>query len=313
MEHRFDKVYKQRPRRHARPVLIAGTGVARTSNKPIPGGRLHVSETSKTAGNALSVLNCFSRAEPVHTASGLARRLKLTRTSVIRLLATLENFGYIEKCPDAIGYRIGLRAFEVGTLFLAANPLTSVLARALDKLVEKTQCTAYLAILDKDDVVMLNYREGTLPIRFVWQVGDRLPLHTTAMGKAMLACLSSKEIDHHLGRRKTLRGLTENSIRTRAQLDADVGKTRERGWGLAREESHQGLTAVGSAILDKAGHPIAAISVSFLDYPPNLKRVNQLATIVTAVAREVSNKIAEYGNYNAGLDRVQWERAARDA
>lgn len=272
-----------------------------------------MSETSKTAGNALSVLNCFSRAEPVHTASGLTRRLKLTRTSVIRLLATLESFGYIEKCADAVGYRIGLRAFEVGSLFLAANPLSSVLARALDELVEKTQCTAYLAVLDKDDVVMLNYREGTLPIRFVWQVGDRLPVHTTAMGKAMLACMSSEEIDRHLGRGKTLRVLTEKSIRTRPQLDADIAKTRERGWGLAREESHQGLTAVGSPILDNANHPIAAISVSFLDYPPNPKRLNQLAAVVMAVAAEVSNKVAEYGNYNKGLGRQQWERAARAA
>jgi len=272
-----------------------------------------VSETSKTVANALSVLSCFSRSEPVLTASELTRRLKLTRTSVIRLLATLERFGYIEKSPEAVGYRIGLRAFEVGTLFLAANPLASVLARALDELVEKTQCTAYLGVLDKDDVIILNYREGTLPIRFIWQVGDRLPVHTTALGKAMLACMSSEEIDHHLGRGITLRGLTEGSIRKRSQLDTHIAKARERGWGLAREESHPGLTAVGSAILDKANHPIAAISVSFFDYPPNPKRLNQLASVVMAVAEEVSNKIAEYGNYGASLTRQPWETAARRA
>ena len=70
-----------------------------------------MSETSKTVSNALSVLSCFSRSEPVLTASELARRLKLARTIVIRLLATLERFGYIEKSPEAVGYRIGLRAF----------------------------------------------------------------------------------------------------------------------------------------------------------------------------------------------------------
>ena len=272
-----------------------------------------MSETSKTVANALSVLSCFSRSEPVLTASELTRRLKLARTSVIRLLATLEGFGFVEKCPEAVGYRIGLRAFEVGTLFLAANPLSSVLTRALDELVEKTQCTAYLAVLDKDDVIILNYREGTLPIRFVWQVGDRLPLHTTAMGKAMLACLSSEQVDRHLGRGKTLRALTEKSIRTRAQLDAEVARTRERGWGLAREESHQGLTAVGSAILDKANRPIAAISVSFLDYPPNPKRVDQLASVVMAVAEDVSGKISEYGSYGASLGRQSAEPVARRA
>jgi DNA-binding IclR family transcriptional regulator len=272
-----------------------------------------VSETSKTVTNALNVLSCFSRSDPVLTASELTRRLKLARTSVIRLLATLEGFGFIEKSPEAVGYRIGLRAFEVGTLFLAANPLSSVLNRALEDLVGKTQCTAYLAVLDKDDVIILNYREGSLPIRFIWQVGDRLPLNTTAMGKAMLACMSSEEIDRQLGRSKTLRGLTEKSIRTRSQLDADIGKTRERGWGLAREESHPGLTAVGSAILDKARRPIAAISVSFLDYPPNPKRLNQLAAVVMAVADDVSRKVAEYGNYGASLARQPLQSASRGA
>lgn len=260
-----------------------------------------MSESSKTVKNALTLLNCFSRSQPVLTASELTRQLKLARTSVIRLLVTLEACGFVEKHPEGIGYRIGLRAFEIGTLFLAANPLSFLLMRALDELVEKTQCTAYFAILDKDDIVILNYREGTLPIRFIWQVGDRLPLQTTALGKAMLAHMSSSEIDRHLGNGQALRGLTDKSIRTRAALDEDIATTRERGWGLAREESHAGLTAVGSAILDDAGHPIAAISISCLDYPPNPKRLNEFATVVQNTARDVSRKIGEYRNYGSGL------------
>lgn len=272
-----------------------------------------MAESSKTVKNALSLLNCFSRSQPVLTASELTRQLKLARTSVIRLLVTLETSGFIEKHPEGTGYRIGLRAFEIGTLFLVANPLSHLLVRALDELVEKTQCTAYFAILDQDDIVILNYREGVLPIRFIWQVGDRLPLHTTALGKAMLAHMSAEEIDRHLGKGKTLRGLTEKSIRTRAEFDDDIEKTRERGWGLARQESHAGLTAVGSAILDDAGHPIAAISISCLDYPPNLKRLNQYALVVQSVAREVSRQIAEYGSYGSTISRKSWTLPARRA
>jgi DNA-binding IclR family transcriptional regulator len=270
-----------------------------------------VSESSKTVKNALTLLNCFSRSQPVLTASELTRQLKLARTSVIRLLVTLEACGFVEKQPEGIGYRIGLRAFEIGTLFLAANPLSFLLMRALDELVEKTQCTAYFAILDKDDIVILNYREGTLPIRFIWQVGDRLPLQTTALGKAMLAHMSSGEIDRHLGNGQALRGLTDKSIRTRAALDDDIARTRERGWGLAREESHAGLTAVGSAILDDAGHPIAAISISCLDYPPNPKRLNEFATVVQSTARDVSRKIVEYRNYGSGVSHEAFAMPAQ--
>ena len=263
-------------------------------------------ESSKTVKNALTLLNCFSRSTPVLSTSELARQLKLARTSVMRLLVTLEACGFVEKHPGGVGYRIGLRAFEVGTLFLAANPLSFLLLRALDELVAKTQCTAYFAILDKDDIVILNYREGTLPIRFIWQVGDRLPLHTTALGKAMLAHMSAEEIESHIGNRQQLRGLTAKSIRTRSALDEEIERTRERGWGLAREESHAGLTAVGSAILDDGGHPIASISISCLDYPPNPERLKQFAMIVQNTARDVSRKIAEYQNYGSGISRDAW-------
>ena len=263
-------------------------------------------ESSKTVRNALTLLNCFTRARPVLNTSELARELKLARTSVLRLLVTLEACGFVEKIPGGAGYRVGLRAFEVGTLFLASNPLSFVLLRALDELVASTQCTAYFAILDKDDIVILNYREGTLPIRFIWQVGDRLPCHTTALGKAMLAHMSSEEIQGHIGNRQQLRGLTANSIRTRSALLKDIERTRERGWGVAHEESHEGLTAVGSAILDDAQHPIAAISISFLDYPPNPDRLRKYATIVRKTARDVSRRVAEYRNYGSGIPREGW-------
>lgn len=259
-------------------------------------------ESSKTVTNALMLLNCFSRSQPVLTASELARRLKLARTSVLRLLVTLETCGFVERHPENIGYRIGLRAFEVGALFLAANPLSFIVMRALDELVAETQCTAYFAILDNGDVVILNNREGTLPIRFVWQVGDRLPLNTTALGKAMLVHMSTEEINKHIGTGQQLRGLTKKSIRTRSALNVDIERARERGWALAREESYAGLTAVGSAILDDAGHPIAAISISCFDYPPNPRRLGEFAAVVQRTALDISRKIGAYRNYESGVE-----------
>jgi DNA-binding IclR family transcriptional regulator len=263
---------------------------------------LRVSETSKTVTNALKLLSCFSREQSVFTASELARRLRLPRTSVIRLLASLEAFRLVERDRNGAGFRIGIRAFEIGTLFLAANPLSSLLTDALDRLVALTQCTAYLAVLDRDDVVILTYREGTLPIRFIWQVGDRLPCTTTALGKAILMHMSEAEIDRHVGTGK-LRGLTAKSLRAREELDRDLALARKRGWGLAREESHAGLTAVGSAILSEVNYPIAAISISCLDYPPNPKRLAGFAAVVQQVANEVSEKIREYGGYGSSISR----------
>lgn len=222
---------------------------------------------------------------------------------MLRLLSTLESSGLVQKHLNGFGYQIGLRAFEIGSLFLTASPLASLLTGALDELVEKTQWTAYLGVLERDDVVILNYRAGTLPIRFIWQVGDRLPCATTSLGKAILAHMSPQEIDKHLGKGQKLRGLTEKSLQTRKQLERELVDARRRGWGLAREESHAGLTAVGSAILDEAGHPIAAISISFFDYPPQIQRLERFGGIVRKAAEKVSKKAMEYGNYGLAKSR----------
>jgi DNA-binding IclR family transcriptional regulator len=162
----------------------------------------------------------------------------------------------------------------------------------------RTQCTAYLAVLDKGDIVMLGCREGTLPVRFVWQVGDRLPANTTAMGKAMMMHMSRKELDVHLGTRTQLRTLTDKSLTTREALERDLNTARKRGWGSAREESYPGLTAVGAAILDRHARPIASISISYLDHPPQPKRMEKFAEIVQAVAKDVSRKISSRGEYD---------------
>lgn len=266
-------------------------------------------EISKTVRNALELLQCFSHAQPVLTASELARRLKIPRTNVIRLLATLERYAFIQRRSDGSGFSIGLRAFEIGALFMAANPTMHVLQKALDRIVEDTHCTAYLAVLDRDDAVILMCREGTLPIRFIWQIGDRLPCTTTALGKAMLAHLTEQEIDAILGENKPLRTLTKNSLRTRKELARDLKLARGRGWAFVSEESHAGLTAVGAAILDRSRKPIAAISVSYLNYPPDEKRAEQYGVSLSAIAAEISQTLSEYERFGTSLAREVAARA----
>jgi DNA-binding IclR family transcriptional regulator len=258
---------------------------------------------SKTVTNAIGLLGLFSRAEPVLAVSEFVRRLGVPRTNVVRLLATLEKQGFVERHAAGKGYQVGLRAFEIGALYLAGNPMWTVLIGALDLLVEKTQCTAYLAKLDRDDIVILTYREGTLPVRFIWQVGDRLPCTTTALGKAILAHLSDAEVDAVVGRNRPLRTLTEKSLRKRSDLDKELAQARRRGWALVREESHAGLTAVGAAVRDYKARPIAAISVSFLDYPPDARRLDNYGAFVRDTADQVSRHIAQYGEYGATLSR----------
>lgn len=258
-----------------------------------------MTDTSKTVTNALRLLECFTRETPALTASAFARRLDVPRTSILRLITTLESFQLLERGADG-GWRLGLRVFELGSLYLAGNPALVVVGRALDELVEATQCTAYLGNVQNDEVLILMCREGSLPVRFLWQAGSRLPCTTTALGKAILMHLPPAELAARFADRP-LRTLTANSLRCYEDLERDLANARQRGWTLVREESHAGLTAVGAALLDAAGRPVAGISLSYLDHPPDCARLERLAAMVRDAADRLSVRLRAYGDYGVRL------------
>lgn len=258
-----------------------------------------MAEKSKTVTNALRVLNCFQRANTQLSVSEIARELKLPRPNVLRVLASLEELGFITRHGERGAYSIGVRLFELGMVYLRSNPFSRLFTDALDELSDKTQCPSYVGILDGPDVVFLNSREGTLPVQFIWKAGDRLPSTTTALGKAILMHLSKDEVDRHLGKGDKLVRITPNSIATRKQLEADLAQARDRGWALAREESHAGLTGVGAPMFDGRSQAVAALSISYLDYSADPKRMEMLAAVVMDVAAETSKRLQDSAIFGA--------------
>jgi DNA-binding IclR family transcriptional regulator len=264
-------------------------------------------ETVQTVTRALNVLRAFSRERPDMSVAELTRRLDLPRTIVLRLLNTLENAGYVERVADTSHYRIGLAALELGALYLADNPLIVKAADVLDDLARQTGYTAYLGALDRGNAVILALREGRRPVRFVWSIGDRLPATTTAFGKAMLMHMDGQQVDEILGHDgdngdDRLTALTERSIKTRMELGRQLEQARTQGWIVAQDESYPGVSAVGSAIVNAEGCPVAGVSVSFLTYPPNPPIVEQFGRLTVDAAHTLSRRLAVhhlYGQRNA--------------
>jgi DNA-binding IclR family transcriptional regulator len=250
-------------------------------------------EKSKTVTNAMRVLDCFPRAQGPLSVSEIARQVKLPRQNVLRVLASLQEFGFVSRVSEKEGYTIGARMFEMGMLYLRTNPLARLFSDALDALTESTQCPSYAGVLDGADVLFLNSREGTLPVQFIWKAGDRLPATTTALGKAILMLMPEEEIDAQLGAAKSFPRLTPKSIANRRQLQADLAVAKKRGWALAREESHAGLTGIGAPIIDEKGRAVAALSVSYLDFPVDPKRMEKFATITMRICAETSKRLQD--------------------
>jgi DNA-binding IclR family transcriptional regulator len=140
----------------------------------------------QTVANALRMLEVF-HSESEMGVSDLARRLGLHKNKAFRLLATLDLAGYIQQSPETGLYRLGPRCLELGHAFTRNQSLMRHARPILEQLSAEACETAHLATLHDNQVVHL---DGIVPSQLVLtgsRVGERLPSHCTALGKALLA------------------------------------------------------------------------------------------------------------------------------
>ena len=184
----------------------------------------------------------------------IAHRLGLARSTVHRILSALEDEGFVSVQASRGRYRLGpemTRMAEAGRRELVARirPLLVNLSRDLNETVD-------LSILDGNHITFIDQVVAPRALRAVSAVGESFPLHCTAPGKAILAALPADEIGPRLVGR--LHPMTPNTITTMSALRKELKQVaRNQGLGIDREEHHEGISALGVAIVDVASSPIA--------------------------------------------------------
>lgn len=248
----------------------------------------------QTVVNALRVLETFQDAEELGV-TDIARSLDLHKNNVFRLLATLELQGYIEQ-RDGGPYRLGTRCLELGRAYSRAGG--DLLRRAgpvLDALARETGETAHIAVLRDFEVVHLDGREATQLLRVGARVGRRLPAHTTALGKVLLACADERvrsDYDRWIAASGGLATRTEGSVVDRDKLFEHLRGVAVRRVALDLEECDPGVCCVAAPVFDETGHLVAALSVSgpcVRCDPESL--VSEVAPRVSAAADRLSSEL----------------------
>lgn len=217
-----------------------------------------------TVTNALRLLEEF-RGEMEIGVAELGRRLRLHKNNVFRLLATLEEAGYIEQNAATGRYRLGIAALQLGQAFARTRPLLSRGPAYLEELASTTTESAHMAMLDGFEVVHV---AGAAPDRMVAssiRVGRRLPLHCTALGKVLLGCAPDSEreaFDKQVVSSRGLEPRTRRSIHDPVKFFEHVRTVAGQGFALDLEECEEGLSCAAAPVHDVTGRVVAAISVS---------------------------------------------------
>jgi DNA-binding IclR family transcriptional regulator len=210
---------------------------------------------------AVRLIRHVAEGNPVLNMSETAKLLKINRTTLLRLLHTLETEGFVERRPSGAGFQVGLTFLELAARALFSQDLVQVAVPALTKLAETVQLSAHLGVLDGTDVLYLVRRTPNTPLASNIRVGSRLPAHATTMGRILLAYMTPLEIES-LYAGKELQRFSEHTSTTLAAVQAKAEKDRSAGIAWSEAYFERGISSAAVPVFDFAGQPLGAINVS---------------------------------------------------
>ena len=211
----------------------------------------------QTVANALRMLEVF-HAEDSMGVSDLARHLKLHKNNTFRLLATLELAGYMQKSPETDLYHLGPRCLELGEAYSRAHPLMLQARPILEGLAADLGETAHLAELADSQVLHI---DGVLPDQLLLtglRVGQRAPVHCTALGKALIAPRQGQSS----ALLASVEAFTPATIVDPTKLSEELRTVELRGYAVDCEEYAAGLCCVAAPVRDASSNVVASLSLS---------------------------------------------------
>lgn len=209
---------------------------------------------------ALRVLDAIAEKGHPTSLTAIAVQLGLPKTSAFRYLRTLSAAGFVNYDAATDLYSVGTRFRALATADKSLQRLREITLPHLRKLNEEFNETINLAVLSEHHVVYIDIMESTRTLRLQARVGSRDPLHSTALGKAILAHLPEEDratrLSYYLSQ-KTLRTMTQ-----KRHIEKQLEDVLREGVALEIGENEEGSMCIGSPILDEHGQPLAAISLS---------------------------------------------------
>jgi DNA-binding IclR family transcriptional regulator len=229
----------------------------------------------------LRLLAEFSSRERTLSAAELARRLKVPRSTVFRLLATLEMMGFVERTDGGREFRLGMAVLRLGFDYLASLELTELGRPLLDRLRDEIHYPCNLVVRDGRSIVYVAKSVASRPFASTANVGTRLPAHATVLGRVLLEDLSLAEL-RALYPEERLEVYSESTPRTVEELYDMVQRDRQRGYVLHEGFFEASISTIAAPVRDRSGKVVAALGATI---PASRIDPDQLDNVVEQVRR----------------------------
>lgn len=247
---------------------------------------------SQTLYKAVLVLDCFTLVKPEWGIRELARELGMTPTTIYNLVSTLTGSGYLEQNPETQRYTLGPKVIKLASIYSHINPLPHTGQKVFEKYSEIFEYNFYLGRLKNFEVIYLTVLDGRGPIKIVVEPGGSTSLHSTALGKTLLAYQDESFIQEYLSR-VPLTPFTKRTITDPDILYANLLEIRAKGYSINNGEHYETIGAVGVPIINGTNKVTLGVSLAYplpLFNSENLN-LDKIINLAHEVAAEIASRI----------------------
>jgi IclR family transcriptional regulator, pca regulon regulatory protein len=240
---------------------------------------------------AMAVLEVFDAAHPEMTLSDIAAKTGIAPATVRRCLNTFEVTGHIKRSGRL--FRLGPRVLSLALGYSASFNMEELAAPILQRLVDRFDDPASVAVLDGNQVVYVATIARPSGVRPSARVGTRYPSHTTSLGKVLLAFAPPTTLDAYCAR-PVLEAPTDRTISNPDALRDALVQVRRQGFATSIDELDYGIASIAVPIFDRAGQAVAAINSSgYSARNTEATLTNDRLAMLRDCARILSDRIAE--------------------
>ncbi len=245
--------------------------------------------TIQSVQRAAAILKCFTKTYAEMGVIALSEELGLHKSTVSRLLSTLQQEGFVEQNPETGKYHLGLTLVTLAGIVLDRIDLPKMAQPYLNELAERTQETVNIVVLNDNECMNIGGTASPRPIQYIGRIGRRTPLHCTAAGKVLLAHLPSNERQEILA--GSLPAFTAKTVVQPEVLQQSLQQVYQQGYAVVHEEYEEGLSAIAAPICDHSGRVIAAVTVSGPTYRMDEDNIERCIEPVRETARRISAQL----------------------
>jgi DNA-binding IclR family transcriptional regulator len=237
---------------------------------------------------ALVILEALAGHPQGYGCTELGQILSLHKSTVHRIVSTLQAYGFAEKDPHTERYKLGSKMIYLGLKTLNSLDFRKAAIPFMQELVEISRETVQLAVLDRGEVLFVERDQSPEVVTVNLDLWGEL--HCTAEGKVLLSALPEQDIKEMLVSRG-MKSYTQNTITDIDQMITHLGKIRSQGFAVNAEEMAEGVRSIAAPVYNHSGSIIAALSITGPSSRLSLERIYRLVNVLQEACLSISAQL----------------------